>query len=312
MKPAQGIHHITAMASDPQQNIDFYHNVLGQRLVKKTVNFDDPSTYHFYYGDKSGTPGTILTFFPWRNMPRGVRGNGEVGATAYSIHETSVDYWRQRFDQHGLVVTEQPNRFGQELFSIEDPDGMVIELVINEEPATFEPWNQGPVPAEHELRGFHGATLWVANAARTAALLEEQLGYQFVAEDENRIRYKGASNDIGLYIDLLEQPNLGRGTMGAGSVHHIAFRTVDDSEQAEYKTALHRAGYGVSPVMDRQYFHSIYFREPNGVLFEIATDEPGFLYDEPVDELGHNLKLPTWLEAQRSQIEESVVPVILK
>lgn len=312
MQPAQGIHHITAMASDPQRNIDFYHSVIGQRLIKKTVNFDDPSTYHLYYGDKVGTPGTVLTFFPWRNIPRGVRGNGEVGATAYSINEASVDYWRQRLDQHGLSIAEEGTRFGQDFFTIEDPDGMVIEFMVSNEKSTFEPWDDGPIAPEHELRGFHSATLWVANAERTASILQEQLGYQRVGEESNRTRFRGASDDIGLYIDLLEQPNLGRGAMGAGSVHHIAFRTVDDSEQAEYKTLLHQAGYGVSPVMDRQYFHSIYFREPNGVLFEIATDEPGFLYDEPVDELGTHLKLPSWLEPQREQIESSVTPVALK
>jgi glyoxalase family protein len=312
MQPLQGIHHITAIASDPQRNLDFYHNLLGQRLVKKTVNFDDPGTYHFYFGDKIGTPGTILTFFPWRHMSRGVRGNGEVGATAYNILPSAVDYWRQRLDQHGVSVTDQPARFGQDVLSFADPDGMIIELMVSEEKATFVPWAQGPIPAQHELRGFHSATLWVAEATRTGRLLTEQLGYQYVGQEGTRTRYQGASGDIGLYIDLLEQPKLGRGSLGAGTVHHIAFRTVDDSEQAEYKALLHKAGYGVSPVMDRQYFHSIYFRAPSGVLFEIATDAPGFYYDEPIEELGAHLKLPAWLEPQRAQIEQAVLPVTLK
>lgn len=311
MQPVQGIHHITAIASNPQRNLDFYHGVLGQRLVKKTVNFDDPSTYHFYFADKIGSPGTVLTFFPWRHMGQGVRGNGEVGATAYSIRPGSVDYWRNRLDRHGVAIVDQATRFGNDIFSIHDPDGMVIEFVVNEEQQSFVPWERGPIPGEHELRGFHSATLWVANGAATGEILTEQLGHQYVETESNRTRYQGASNDIGLYIDLLEQPGLGRGSMGAGSVHHIAFRTVDDREQAEYQTLLQQAGYGVSPVMDRQYFHSIYFREPSGVLFEIATDAPGFLYDEPVDELGTHLKLPSWLEPRRTQIEQSVVPVTL-
>jgi glyoxalase family protein len=309
MQPVQGIHHITAIASDPQRNLDFYHTLLGQRLIKKTVNFDDPSTYHFYFGDKIGTPGTVLTFFPWRQMARGVRGNGEVGATAYTIQPGSVDYWRNRLARHGIAVTDAPTRFGNDVLSFSDPDGMVIELVVNEAHSTFVPWDTGPIPGEHELRGFHSATLWVAAAQATGQLLTEQLGYQLVGQEGNRTRYQGASADIGLYIDLLEQPNLGHGSMGAGSVHHIAFRTVDDSEQAEYKSLLHKANFGVSPVMDRQYFHSIYFRAPSGVLFEIATDAPGFLYDEAVDELGTHLKLPEWLEPRRSQIEQSVMPV---
>lgn len=312
MQPVQGIHHITAIASDPQRNLDFYHNLLGQRLVKKTVNFDDPATYHFYFGDKIGTPGTILTFFPWRHMSRGVRGNGEVGATAYAILPTAVDYWRTRLDQHGVTVTDQSTRFGQEVLSFADPDGMVIELIVSEEKDTITPWDQGPIPAQYELRGFHSATLWVREAERTGRLLTEQLGYRSVGQAGNRTRLQGASGDIGLYIDLLEQPKLGPGSLGAGSVHHIAFRTVDDSEQAEYKALLHQAGYGVSPVMDRQYFHSIYFRVPSGVLFEIATDAPGFDSDEAVAELGTHLKLPAWLEAQRTQIEQAVVPVTLK
>ena len=312
MQPVQGIHHITAIASDPQRNLDFYHNLLGQRLIKKTVNFDDPGTYHFYFGDKIGTPGTILTFFPWRNMGPGVRGNGEVGATAYTIRPGSVDFWRSRLAQHGIAITDEATRFGNELFSFHDPDGMVIELVVSDEKSTFELWESGPIPAQHALRGFHSATLWVADANATAQLLTAQMGYQLVGQEGNRSRYQGASDDIGLYIDLLEQPDLGRGSLGAGSVHHIAFRTVDDSEQAEYKALLHKAGLGVSPVMDRQYFHSIYFRAPSGVLFEIATDAPGFAYDEAVDELGTHLKLPNWLEPRRRQIEQSVVPVVLR
>ena len=311
MKAIQGIHHITAIAGDPQANIAFYHSLLGQRLVKRTVNFDDPGTYHFYFGDGAGTPGTILTFFPWQRMPRGVRGNGEVAATAYTIPTTAMGFWKTRLTEHGIPFKEEGPRFGAQLLSFTDPDGMGIELVASDEPTTIQHWADGPIPAEYALRGFHSATLWVSGAAATGQLLTEQLGYEPMGQEENRYRYRGASHDIGLYVDLLEQPNLPPARMGAGSVHHIAFRTVDDTEQAEYKQLLHKAGYGVSPVMDRQYFHSIYFRSPGGVLFEVATDSPGFAYDEPMAELGQNLKLPDWLEPEREKIAAKLPPISL-
>ncbi len=306
MNPVQGIHHITAVASDPQANVDFYHNLLGQRLIKKTVNFDDPGTYHFYFGDEIGTPGTILTFFPWQHMRRGQRGNGEVAATAYSISPDSVDFWRQRLAAHGVPLGETQTRFGMEVIPLEDPDGMIVELVVNDGRATFSYWEQGPIPEKHALRGFFGATLWVGEAQGTADLLTGSLGFTFVGQEGNRSRFQAASEDIGLMIDLLERPGMPGGRLGAGSVHHIAFRTVDDEEQAAYLQTLRADGYHVSPVMDRQYFHSIYFRAPSGVLFEIATDAPGFLYDEAVDELGTHLKLPPWLEGQRAEIEQIV------
>ena len=312
MKPVLGIHHLTAVAGDPQANVNFYHNLLGQRLVKKTVNFDDPGTYHFYFGDETGTPGTILTFFPWRHMVRGRRGNGEVAATAYSIRSASVVYWRERLTDHGLIVGESQTRFGAEVISFQDPDGMIVELVAHDGRATFQYWADGPIPSEHALQGFFSATLWVAEAQGTADLLTDSLGFTFAGQEGNRSRFQAADDDIGLTIDLLERPGMPSGRLGVGSVHHIAFRTTDDNEQAEYLESLRRDGYNVSPVMDRQYFHSIYFRSPGGVLFEIATDAPGFLYDEPIDELGTHLKLPPWLEAQRADIERNLPPFTLK
>lgn len=309
MQPIQGIHHITAIAGDPQRNIDFYHNLLGQRLVKRTVNFDDPGTYHFYFADEAGTPGTVLTFFPWRHVAPGVRGNGEVAATAYTVPTAALDYWRKRLDTHGVVVREAKPRFGAEVIAFADPDGMEIELIGSDARATIQPWLNGPIPAEFMLRGFHSATLWIAQAAPTADLLTQQLGYIFVGQEGNRFRYQGASNDIGLYLDLVERPGQPAARLGAGSVHHIAFRTVDDEEQVAYKAKLHKANYSVSPVMDRQYFHSIYFRSPGGVLFEVATDAPGFTYDESIAELGSHLKLPSWLEPQRATIEAKVLPI---
>ncbi len=312
MNPVRGIHHITAVAGDPQANVDFYHNLLGQRLVKKTVNFDDPGTYHFYFADEAGTPGTIMTFFPWQNMGRGLRGNGEVAATAYAISAASVAYWRRRLAAHGVTVGETQTRFGAEVIPFQDPDGMALELVVRDGRSTYRPWPQGPIPAEHALRGFFGATLAVAEAQSTADLLTGSLGYVFIGQEGSRSRFQAASDDMGLTIDLLEQPGLPFARLGAGSVHHIAFRTAGDEEQGQYLHALRADGHQVSPVMDRQYFHSIYFRAPSGVLFEIATDAPGFLYDEPIDELGTHLKLPAWLEAQRAAIERKLPPLTLK
>lgn len=306
MKPIQGIHHITSFASNPQANADFYHRVLGQRLVKTTVNFDDPGTYHLYYGDAVGTPGTIMTFFPWPTAARGQRGNGEVAAVGYIIRPKALAYWHDRLAKHGVSVGTTHTRFGDSVLPFQDPDGMPLELIATDDAATTQFWSDGEVPEEMAIRGFHGATLWVDSAEKTAVVLTQQLGYTLDQQDGARSRYRGASGDIGVTIDLLERPNQPRGRMGAGSVHHIAFRTVDDTEQADYLSKLRGAGLQVTPVQDRQYFRSIYFREPNGVLFEVATDAPGFLYDEPLESLGQVLKLPDWYEAHRASIENAL------
>ena len=304
MKPIQGLHHITAVAKNPQENVDFYESVLGQRLVKKTVNFDDPGTYHLYYGDEIGTPGTIMTFFPWANMHKGRVGNGETSAVGYAIPKGSVVYWRDRLASMKVTIDKEETRFGEEVLVFKDAEGIQIELVATDDPSTIQFWDEGSVPEEHALRGFHSVTLLLDTVGPTAELLIDQMGYLFVGQEGGRYRYKGASNDRGLYIDIAENPGGQRGAFGAGSIHHIAFRTVDDEEQLEYRQVFANAGHQVTPVRDRQYFHSIYFREPGGVLFEVATDAPGFLYDEPVDDLGNNLKLPPWLEGQRDALEQ--------
>jgi glyoxalase family protein len=309
MQPVQGLHHITAVAGNAQTNIDFYHKILGQRLIKKTINFDDPGTYHFYYGDEIGTPGTIMTYFPWKNMRRGVKGNGETAAVAYTIRPESLTYWQARLAQHSIPTGEIQTRFGAAVLPFSDPDGMTLDLITATNPATLQHWQDGPVPEEHAIRGFHGVTLWLSEVEGTAEVLTKQLDYQFVGQEDNRYRYQGASNDIGLYVDILHRPNQPRGQFGAGSVHHIAFRTVDDAEQREYLQKLRQAGYNVTNVLDRQYFHSIYFRTPGGVLFEIATDAPGFLYDEPIHEIGTHLKLPPWIEESRPAITEAL-PIV--
>lgn len=309
MQPIQGLHHITAVASNPYRNVKFYHHVLGQRLIKKTVNFDDPGTYHFYFGDEVGTPGTIMTFFPWQNMQRGMLGNGETSAVAYTIPQGSADAWIAHLRAHSVPQGESETRFGQRVIPFVDPDGMRVELIESDSPGTVQIWANSPISPDQALRGFHSVTLWIDAIEGTAELLTEFLGYQFVAQEKNRYRYKGASDDIGLYVDLFQRPGQPNGRFGSGSIHHIAFRTVDDSEQLEYLQILRQGGFRVTSVQDRQYFHSIYFRSPGGILFEVATDAPGFLYDEPVSELGSTLKLPPWLEAQRAQIRASLPPI---
>lgn len=315
-QPTQGIHHITALASNPQRNINFYTQVLGQRLVKTTVNFDDPGTYHFYYGDQVGSPGTIMTFFPWPHARRGVTGNGEVAVTAYAIAPESVAYWQERLAEHSVSLSEPETRFGQTVIPLADPDGTRLELITYPEAKVPSHWEHGPVPAEHALRGFHGVTIWVGESEQTAELLTQTLGYQFVEQAGSRLRYRSAGQGAGQFVedprsgtdrvDLVVRPNQPRGRMGAGSVHHVAFRARDDVEQRGWQREVARLGYGVTEVRDRQYFHSIYFREPSGVLFEIATDPPGFTLDEPVAELGQGLKLPPWLEPQRAMIAQKL------
>lgn len=311
MQPVQGIHHITAFAGDPQANVDFYHTVLGQRLVKTTVNFDDPGTYHFYYGDKIGSPGTIMTYFPWPQARRGMRGNGEIGASAYFIGPNSMGYWQKRLAEHGVPTSKIETRFGVDVLPFQDPNGMILELITDEHVPPVQFWEDGPIPAEHALPGFHGVTLWLAEAEHTGTLLTEHMEYTLIGQEDNRWRFKGVGA-MGQHVDILVDPKRPHGRMGAGSVHHVAFRTKDDAEQIEYQRALAGAGLGVTEVRDRQYFRSIYFRSPGGVLFEIATDAPGFAIDEPVETLGHSLKLPPWLEPHRQKIENVLPKFILK
>lgn len=313
MKAIQGLHHITVMASNPQRNIDFYVNVLGQRLVKTTVNFDDPATYHLYYGDEVGSPGTIMTFFPWANMKRGVLGNGETAAVAYSIAKTSVAYWKARLAEFGFYFDDSVSRFGDTVIRFKDPDGLSLELIAHSRAEVPRFWAKGDVPAEHAICGFHGVTLWLARKEETESILVNHLGFAKVTEEADaeglRTRYKGASDGVGLFVDIVERPQKITGQLGAGSVHHIAFRNENDAEQLEYLRYLREQGQQLTPVQDRQYFQSIYFREPGGVLFEIATDAPGFSSDETVEALGSGLKLPEWLEPDRDRIEKRLLVI---
>jgi glyoxalase family protein len=294
-----GIHHITAIAGDPQRNLDFYTEALGLRLVKRTVNFDDPGSYHFYFGDNIGTPGTIMTFFPWPGARRGARGNGQVTTVSFAVPRNSMAFWKERLRATHVIAEEIEGRFGSNALRFLDPDGLQLELVAsaNEESSS-----------ERAIRGFAAPTLEVRNPEKTEKLLTENLGFEFVAEENNRRRFRGSGSNASAEIDLVSS-EAGFGQIAAGTVHHIAFRAADDDEQLKVRERLVARGLNVTPVIDRQYFHSIYFREPNGILFEIATDGPGFLIDEPADALGETLKLPPIYESKRKAIER-VLPTI--
>ena len=305
-----GLHHVTAIASDPQRNLDFYVGLLGLRLVKRTINFDDPGTYHFYFGDAVGTPGTILTFFPWSGSRRGVHGSGEVSATAFTIPTGSAGYWLERLKLHHVPAERAPKRLDEDVVRFADPDGMLIELIESTPSDAVVPWGEGPVSAEHLIRGLHGVSARLQSSEETAKLLTEVFGYRWAQETGNRIRFVApGEGGIGKYIDLISAPDVRPGRIAAGSVHHIAFRVSNDAEQMAWRDKLVDLGYQVSPIMDRTYFHSIYFREPGGVLFELATDPPGFNKDEAVNELGANLRLPPWMEQARPEIE-NILPKI--
>ena len=305
-KPIAGIHHVTAMASDPQANVDFYTGVLGLRLVKKTVNFDDPGTYHLYYGDEVGHPGTIMTFFPWPLARRGVQGAGQATVTSFAVPEDSLGFWTERLARLGVTFDGVKTRFDEEVLTLLDPDGLRLELVAR---ADGRPgWADGPVPAEHAVRGFDGVTLTEWNLDVTQNVLAGTLGFRRVGEEGDRVRFEAASGE-GSRVDVLASPSAARGRVSAGTVHHVAFRAADEADQLAWREAVGESGLYVTPVLDRQYFRSIYFREPGGVLFEIATDPPGFTWDEPVESLGSGLKLPPWLEESRSRIEAALPPV---
>ncbi|MUV86563.1 ring-cleaving dioxygenase [Natronomonas sp. CBA1123] len=300
-----GLHHVTAIASDPEENVDFYTDVLGLRLVKKTVNFDDVTTYHLYYGDGVGSPGTILTFFPFGAGQRGSVGRGQTSATAFVVPEGSLDYWQERFDDHGVEYDAVEERFDEHVLPFYDHDGQPLELVTGA--TDIEPWDGSDVPVEHAIRGFHGVTLLSADAEATVDVLET-MGYERLEETGHRTRFAGAG-DRAAFVDVLDDPEASTGMQGAGTVHHVAFRVSDDDAQMAWREELAETGLRVTPQKDRRYFRSIYFREPGGVLFEFATDGPGFDADEPLAELGSELKLPPWLEADRESIERSLPPL---
>ena len=292
-----GIHHVTAIASDPQANLDFYTRFLGLRLVKKTVNFDDPGSYHFYYGDSTGSPGTIMTFFPWPGARRGRQGNGQVTVTSFAVPRDSIGTWVTKLSKAGVDFDGPFERFGEETLVFSDPDGLKLEII-------------GSTDGEGDgIQSFHSATIAEEGYEKTARLLTEVMGFTFSGEDANRFRFTSNGGGPSKIVDVLCSPDAARGMVSAGTVHHIAWRTPTAEQQLRWRGTLVGLDYNVSPVMDRNYFESIYFREPGGVLFEIATDPPGFTVDEPLESLGQSLKLPPSYEPMRDKIEAALPPV---
>jgi glyoxalase family protein len=299
-----GIHHVTAISGDPVRNLRFCTRDLGLRLVKKTVNFDDPSTYHFYFGDRTGQPGTILTFFPGANATAGQRGVGQASQTAFRVPLHSIGYWTNRLVDKGISHQAPEKRFGEIVLPFADQDGTALALVGIADAENEPGWTNGDIPSEHAIRGLQGVTLLVDSAPKTAAILTDVFGLNEVTREGSVIRFASAGNARGGVVDLHEAAGFPRHYRGRGSVHHVAFRAADDLQLAEMSEKLIR-DHGRHPTeqKDRNYFRSIYFREPGGVLFEIATDIPGFAIDESVDTLGQDLKLPKFLESRRAEIE---------
>lgn len=301
-----GLHHITAIATDPRQNLDFYTRSLGLRFVKKSVNQDDPGTYHLYYGDYAASPGTILTFFPWSGLRRGRPGTGQAYATGFSVPAGSLPFWQERFIKLGVKQEKIEKRFNDEVLPFADPDGLRLELVATSEADNRTATPAKDVPANSAIRGFHSSTLALTDATATAKVLTASMGYKLAGQSGHRARYTAGNGGPGTYVDLLTDPALPRGLNGAGTIHHVAFRVTDDATEVAAREILLKDGLQVSPVIDRAYFKSIYYREPAGVLFEIATDGPGFAIDEPLDQLGTILGLPPHLEPHRAEIEAAL------
>lgn len=302
MFTASGIHHITAMASDPKKNFDFYTRVLGLRFIKKTVNYDDPSTYHFYFGDKTGTPGTILTFFPHPGLAQGRHGTGQAVEIVFTIPKKAMSFWLNRFHSLGIDYQGPEKRFDETVLRIQDPDGLMLELVGVEDLPDNRLWSTDEIGSDVSIRGFHSISLWVDDHKKTEALLTGQLGFDFVGNEGSRYRYSTGKPGLGQIVDIRSIPGMWKGAPGAGTIHHVAWRVGDEEAELKTRAALEEAGMRLTKVIDRNYFRSVYFREPNGILFELATDNPGFDVDESVKTLGQDLKLPERYESHRDAI----------
>jgi glyoxalase family protein len=310
LNQVNGIHHVTALARDPGENIGFYTGILGLRLVKKTVNFDAPDVYHLYYGDELGQPGTILTFFPFPDATRGSRGAGEVSAVAFLAPAGSLEFWSGHLSRHGIHFDGPITRFGERSIAFQDPDGMRVELVFSENAESRERyWTGSAIGRGDALRRLRGVTLQLRDSGRTADLLTGPLGFRPGGSEGILIRFLAGEGAAESAVDIERSPDAPRARQSAGSVHHVAWRTDSVETQRQWRERLTEGGLQVTEVIDRNYFHSIYFREPGGVLFEIATDPPGFTVDESPGELGTGLKLPSWLEPQRGRIERTLPPV---
>jgi glyoxalase family protein len=307
-KKTMGIHHITAIVGHPQENVDFYGGVLGLRLVKQTVNFDDPGTYHLYFGDEGGNPGTIITFFPWANAYPGKIGGGQVGVTSYVVPIGALGFWEQRLEKFNIPSTKI-ERFGEQYLQFEDPHGLHLEIVERKE-GKSNTWTVGGITPDVAIKGFGGATLLSTQPEKTAELLEQVMGLAQVGKEGDIIRYQSTA-DIGNIIDL-QSTAIERGQMGVGTVHHIAWRAIDDQDQLDWQKYVSKNGYGVTPVQDRNYFNAIYFREHGEILFEIATDPPGFAHDESQETMGEKLMLPSQYEQYREQLNRRLIPISVR
>mgnify|MGYP003305156263 CR=1 FL=1 len=305
MKKTAGIHHITAIVGHPQENVDFYAGILGLRLIKKTVNFDDPGTYHLYFGDDGGKPGTIITFFPWAGAAQGKIGGGQVGVITYAIPVGSLSYWENRLSKFAIHF-EKTSRFGETYLQFEDYHGLQLELVERTD-GQLNNWTFGEVTPDVAIKGFGGAILYSTDPNSTIETLQETMGLEKIAEEDDLIRLK-AYGEIGNIIDV-KQSELAQGIMGVGTVHHIAWRAKDEADHVDWQDYVYNKGYGVTEIKDRNYFNAIYFREYGDILFEIATDTPGFAHDESYETMGQSLKLPTQYESAREKLTPNLIPI---
>lgn len=305
-----GIHHITAIAGNAKKNYDFYTRILGLRLVKKTVNFDDPQTYHLYYGDKFGTPGTILTFFPWEGITAGRRGARQATEIGHSVPEGSLDFWLKRLDANNVLYNKPAEKFGEQYLTLLDPDGLKLELIVPKTADNRLPWETAEVKAENATRGFHNITITTNKMDATAKILTDVFGYKLLEQHVNRFRFVTDAVDNAAIVDLVEVAGEVAGHVAGGSVHHVAFRVKNEEILMQYREKIAALGLHITDKIDRNYFYSLYFREPGGVLFELATDNPGFSVDEPVDQLGNGLKLPAQYENIREDLEKSLPSLI--
>ncbi len=301
-----GIHHITAIAADAQRNYNFYTRVLGLRMVKKTVNFDDPGTYHFYYGNENGTPGTILTFFPWQGIQQGRTGAGMATEIGYSVPEGSLDFWADRFKQMNVQHGNTSERMGELYLPFQDPDGLKINLIVPKQADNRQAWTTADVTTQNATKGFHSITLTLKSIKATADILTEVFGYTLLEQEGNRYRYITTAIENAAIVDLVEAPEEKPGVVAGGTNHHVAFRVANDGILMAFREKILRRGINITPKINRDYFFSLYFREPGGVLFELATDNPGFTVDEPLDQLGSGLKLPVQYQSMRAEIEKAL------